>query len=108
VAAPYVVVTVSDQGMGIADAERSRLFGRFARLDAARTSQIRGTGLGLYICRQILRAMGGDVWLQESTPNAGSIFAFALAVDVRTPTRPVEAQKTAPLPVAAVPGTPDA
>jgi signal transduction histidine kinase len=106
--APYVVVTISDQGMGIADAERSQLFGRFARLDAARTSQIRGTGLGLYICRQILRAMGGDVWLQESTPNAGSTFAFALPIDVRTPTRPVEAQKTAPLPVAAVPGTPGA
>src|SRR5262249_55574140 len=61
---PYYVVTVQDEGIGIPESERSRLFGRFSRLDSARASQIRGTGLGLYICRQILRAMGGDIWLQ--------------------------------------------
>lgn len=77
---PFVVVYVSDEGMGIPDAERGRLFGRFARLDSARSSQIRGTGLGLYICRQIMRAMGGDVWLHASAPGTGSTFAFALPV----------------------------
>ncbi|HLY31642.1 MAG TPA: GAF domain-containing sensor histidine kinase, partial [Ktedonobacterales bacterium] len=75
---PFVVVTVSDEGMGIAPEERWRLFGRFARMDAARESQIRGTGLGLYICRQTMRAMGGDVWLASSMPGRGSVFAFAL------------------------------
>jgi signal transduction histidine kinase len=74
----YYVVTVQDEGMGIPENEHSRLFGRFSRLDSARASQIRGTGLGLYICRQILRAMGGDIWLQESVPGAGSTFAFTL------------------------------
>jgi signal transduction histidine kinase len=93
---PYVVVTVSDQGMGIPEEERSRLFGRFSRLDAARTSQIRGTGLGLYICRQVVRAMDGDAWLKESTPGAGSTFAFALPLGVAAP---VESQVTAPLPM---------
>jgi signal transduction histidine kinase len=76
---PYLVITVSDEGMGIPAEERPRLFGRFARMDSARISQIRGTGLGLYICRQIVRAMGGDAWLQESEPGKGSTFAFALA-----------------------------
>ena len=77
-AQPYYVALVSDEGMGIPPEERSRLFGRFARLDAARISQIRGTGLGLYICRQMMRAMGGDVWLHESARGGGSVFALAL------------------------------
>ncbi|HEX8037433.1 MAG TPA: GAF domain-containing protein [Ktedonobacterales bacterium] len=86
----FVVVYVSDEGMGIPDEERGRLFGRFARLDSARSSQIRGTGLGLYICRQIMRAMGGDVWLHTSVPGSGSTFAFALpaAVPASTSTAP--------------------
>lgn len=95
---PFVVVYVSDEGMGIPDEERGRLFGRFARLDSARSSQIRGTGLGLYICRQIMRAMGGDVWLHASTQGSGSTFAFALpAGNAPTPTgtdEPVVRDKT--------------
>ena len=79
VRAQHVLVTVSDEGMGIPREETAKLFGRFARMDSARISQIRGTGLGLYICRQVVRAMGGDVWLKESEPGAGSTFAFALA-----------------------------
>ncbi len=75
---PYHAILVCDDGMGIPESERSRLFGRFSRLDSARKSQIRGVGLGLYICRQTLRAMGGDIWLHESEPGKGSVFAFAL------------------------------
>jgi len=82
---PYYVLTVADQGIGIPTAEWARLFGRFARLDGARVSQIRGTGLGLYICRQLARSMGGDVWLQESAPGVGSVFAVAF------PAAPVDA-----------------
>jgi signal transduction histidine kinase len=93
---PYVVVSVSDTGMGIPAEERRRLFGRFSRLDSARDSQIRGTGLGLYICRQVLRAMGGDIWLQESTPNRGSTFAFALPVTAPMPPARETARALAP------------
>ncbi len=74
----YYAVTVSDEGLGIPDAERDRLFGRFSRTDSARISQIRGTGLGLYICRQLIRVMDGDIWLHASAPDRGSVFAFAL------------------------------
>jgi signal transduction histidine kinase len=76
--AGYAITTVSDQGIGIAPSERHRLFERFSRLDAARSSQIRGTGLGLYICRQLIQAMGGSIWLQESALGRGSTFAVAL------------------------------
>ena len=81
----YHLVTVSDEGMGIPAAERGHLFGRFARLESAKVSQIRGTGLGLYICRQVVRAMGGDVWLQASVPGHGSVFAFALPEGLAAP-----------------------
>jgi len=76
---PYYEIRVRDEGMGIPEDERGHLFGRFARLESARVSQIRGTGLGLYICRQMMRAMGGDVWLKESVPERGSVFALAVA-----------------------------
>ncbi len=75
---PYFMVVVTDHGMGIPRDERANLFRRFSRLESARTSQIRGTGLGLYLCRQIMRAMDGDVWLQESATGQGTSFAFAL------------------------------
>jgi signal transduction histidine kinase len=74
----YITVVVRDHGMGIPVTEQGNLFRRFSRLDSARASQIRGTGLGLYICRQIMRAMDGDVWLEESMPGEGSAFAFTL------------------------------
>jgi signal transduction histidine kinase len=74
----YAILTVSDQGIGIPARERDRLFGRFSRLEAAHASQIRGTGLGLYICRQLVEAMGGAIWLEESRPGVGSTFALAL------------------------------
>ncbi|HEX6798399.1 MAG TPA: GAF domain-containing sensor histidine kinase [Ktedonobacterales bacterium] len=75
---PFLMIAVSDEGMGIPEDERERLFGRFSRGDSARESQIRGTGLGLYICRQNMRAMGGDIWLHASAPGTGSTFALAL------------------------------
>lgn len=75
---PYHMIYVADEGIGIPEEERPNLFGRFSRLDSAHANQIRGVGLGLYICRQTLRAMGGDIWLHESTPGKGSVFAFAL------------------------------
>ncbi|MGO8950503.1 MAG: ATP-binding protein [Ktedonobacterales bacterium] len=74
----YVTVVVKDHGIGIATSEQANLFRRFSRLESARASQIRGTGLGLYICRQIMRAMDGDIWLMESRPGQGSAFAFTL------------------------------
>jgi signal transduction histidine kinase/PAS domain-containing protein len=81
----YAIVTVADQGLGIPPAERDQLFGRFARLEAARTSQIRGSGLGLYICQQLMRGMGGYIWLRASHPGAGSTFAIALPLAADSP-----------------------
>lgn len=71
-----VVVTVDDDGPGIALSERSMVFERFVRLDEARTAD-RGTGLGLAIVRDTVRSHGGDVRV-ETSPLGGARFEVRL------------------------------
>jgi len=68
-----VVIRVSDTGMGIAASDLPHLFQKFYRTDNSATREIGGTGLGLYICRQIVEQMGGKIWV-ESTQGSGSTF----------------------------------
>ena len=67
-----VVFRVVDEGMGIPDSERSRIFEKFYRLDPNMTKGIGGTGLGLYICSELVERMGGRIWL-ESKEGKGSV-----------------------------------
>lgn len=62
-----VVLSVDDDGPGIADAERERVFERFVRLDDARARDAGGSGLGLAIVREVVRSHGGDVAIESST-----------------------------------------
>ena len=71
--------TVSDEGLGIPYAEQRRIFEKFYRLDPQMTRGIGGTGLGLYICRELVRRMDGRIWV-TSEPGRGSTFAFELPV----------------------------
>jgi signal transduction histidine kinase len=64
---------VSDQGIGIAAAEQQQIFGKFYRVDPSLSRGVRGTGLGLYICRELARRMQGHVWV-ESREGEGSTF----------------------------------
>lgn len=61
------VITVADDGPGIAPGDRARVFERFVRLDESRARDDGGTGLGLPIARQIARAHGGDIVLEDGT-----------------------------------------
>ncbi len=74
-----VTVAVSSSGKGIAPDQVARLFQRFQRTDDARGSKIEGTGLGLYIVRELVEAHGGTVSV-ESTPGATTTFRFTLPV----------------------------
>jgi signal transduction histidine kinase len=72
-----VVVAVADQGIGIAPGDRERLFTTFHRIRRPEIAETRGTGLGLYIVRELLELMGGQVWV-ESELNVGSRFTFSI------------------------------
>ncbi|MBA3347382.1 MAG: PAS domain-containing protein, partial [Actinobacteria bacterium] len=65
--------SVADAGLGIPASEHARIFEKFYRLDPNLTRGVGGTGLGLYICREIVRRMNGRIWL-ESLPGRGSTF----------------------------------
>lgn len=69
--------SVSDRGLGIPASEQGRIFEKFYRLDPNLTRGVGGTGLGLYICREIVRRMDGRIWV-ESEPGVGSTFSFDL------------------------------
>src|SRR5437763_1885222 len=71
------LLSVRDQGIGIPLHEQAQVFGRFARAGNAQAYGIRGTGLGLYLCRELVEQHGGRIWL-ESTEGQGSTFFVAL------------------------------
>lgn len=73
----WVVVGVRDFGEGITPEDQGRLFQKFVRLSRSLTTSVRGTGLGLWICRKYIEAMGGDIWV-ESEFGSGSHFQFSL------------------------------
>jgi len=71
--------SVRDQGPGIPAIQQERIFEKFFRLDPNMTQGVGGTGLGLYICRELVGSMHGEIWV-ESIPGEGSTFAFELPV----------------------------
>jgi signal transduction histidine kinase len=77
---PGVVVYVADQGIGIPADEQGRLFDSFYRVDSGLRRQTKGTGLGLYLCKAIVEAHDGRIWVR-SEPHRGSTFFFALPED---------------------------
>jgi PAS domain S-box-containing protein len=72
-----VLFRVVDEGMGIPADEQRRVFEKFYRLDPNMTQGVGGTGLGLYICSELVERMGGRIWL-ESEEGKGSTFFFQL------------------------------
>jgi PAS domain S-box-containing protein len=77
---------VRDEGLGIPAEEHARIFDKFYRLDPGMTRGVGGTGLGLYICSELLERMGGRIWV-ESTEDVGSSFFFELPAGGSRPQR---------------------
>lgn len=77
---PYVEVSVSDTGIGIPKEELPKLFTKFFRASNVLKYETEGTGLGLYITRNIVEAHGGKIWV-ESIENRGTTMHFTLPMD---------------------------
>lgn len=72
-------VTVTDHGPGVSEADRARLFLRYERGADRPTGE--GSGLGLYVSRELCRAMGGDLVLEPARPGAGASFSVRLPAE---------------------------
>ena len=73
----YLEVRVADQGIGIRAEDLPKLFVPFQQVDMTMTKAYEGTGLGLYLCKKILTALGGEIAV-SSEPGRGSVFVFRL------------------------------
>jgi len=81
------LVRVADNGAGISESERERVFERFHRTSDPAYGHVTGTGLGLFIGRQLAEAHGGSLTIESSTPDEGTVFALALPVSTAEPAR---------------------
>ena len=80
--APFIQVNISDTGLGIPEDAMDKLFGKFFRAENVITKATEGSGLGLYIVKNIVRRHGGQVWV-ESVMGRGTTFHFTLPTDPR-------------------------
>ncbi len=79
VAAHMVCVSIRDMGLGVPPRDASKLFNRFVRLERDISGPVRGTGVGLYLCRVLIEAMGGRIWVESTgVPGEGATFSFTL------------------------------
>ncbi len=83
--------SVKDNGIGIPDHLKNRLFQVFSQVDASTTRKYGGSGLGLSICKGLVEAMNGHIWV-ESEANKGSTFNFTIVADIAE--EPKEANST--------------
>jgi len=74
-----IQISVADQGIGIPEADQSRIFERFYRVDPARSRETGGTGLGLSIVKHVAIKHGGEVKVW-SAPHVGSTFALRFPI----------------------------
>ncbi|MGZ5501244.1 MAG: sensor histidine kinase, partial [Nitrososphaeraceae archaeon] len=70
-----VIVSVKDTGEGVSDKILPKLFTKFATSDSTT-----GTGLGLYICKNIIEAHGGRIWAENNSDGKGATFRFTLPI----------------------------
>jgi PAS domain S-box-containing protein len=74
-----IIVSVRDLGPGLPPGDVERVFEKFYRSDSSDSQTTYGYGLGLYVCNQLVRGMGGRIWA-ENYPEGGAVFSFTLPV----------------------------
>jgi signal transduction histidine kinase len=79
------LLVVADDGPGIPDADKERVFERFYQTEAGRSVRSRGTGLGLAICRHIVDAHGGRIWVSDNSPRGCAMHVVLPLVEAAAP-----------------------
>lgn len=87
-----VLVSISDEGIGIPQADIDHLFEKFYRFDNSFNRKIGGTGLGLSICQEIIKDHNGEIWI-DSVENEGTTVFFSLPLKQQLPVQPVQPGK---------------
>lgn len=77
---PYVVTEIADDGTGISDEAKAKLFDMFYTADNVRGDGKRGLGLGLSLCKSIIIAHGGTIYVKDNVPQ-GTVFGFTLLAE---------------------------
>jgi signal transduction histidine kinase len=70
-------IEVADQGEGVAEIDRERIFAPFTQLDASTNRRVSGVGLGLFLVDRLVRGMGGQVWVEDNQ-GGGARFVVEL------------------------------
>jgi PAS domain S-box-containing protein len=78
----FVQFHVCDEGLGVAPEEQERIFEKFYRADPHMTRGVGGTGLGLYICKELIDRMGGRIWVEPNEDKGSTFFFELLTADV--------------------------
>jgi len=78
-AADLIQVSVADQGIGIPENLKQKIFDQFFQIETGTSRKYRGAGLGLYICKSFVEMHGGKIWV-ESVPENGSTFHFTIPI----------------------------
>jgi signal transduction histidine kinase len=76
----FVIFSIKDNGVGIPLEQHGRVFDKFFRSDNIVKYQTEGTGLGLYIAKNIIEQLGGKIWF-DSVEGLGSIFNFSVPIN---------------------------
>lgn len=71
-------IFITDTGIGISQEDQRKLFGKFEQIHSQTNGRPPGTGLGLYISRELARKMGGDLWIEQSGVGKGTTFGYSL------------------------------
>lgn len=87
----WIVLTVTDHGLGIAPANLKRIFKRFYRVPARNVFRVKGTGLGLFLVRSIARQHGGDAYAESAGEGQGATIVLQLPRSLEPSRIPVEA-----------------
>jgi PAS domain S-box-containing protein len=84
----HLCIAVHDEGVGIPESDQQRIFEKFYRVDPNMTGGVSGTGLGLYICRELVRRMRGSIWVESSEGIGSTFFVELPLVGIDAPRTP--------------------